>query len=51
MAVLQVVGNTDTTHNYKNEQVMGHKGRISDSEVKDWYDKSVFDPEVAVSGE
>lgn len=51
MAVLQVVGNTDTTHNYKNEQVMGHKGRTSDSEVKDWYNKSVFDPEVAVSGE
>lgn len=50
MAALQVVGNTDTSHNYKNQQVIGHKGRTSDKDVDGWYKKSVFDPEV-VSGE
>lgn len=47
MAALQVVGNTDTSHNYKNEQVIGHKGRTSDKDVDGWYKKSVFDPEVS----
>ena len=47
MAALQVVGNTDTSHNYKNEQVIGHKGRTSDKDVDGWYNKSVFDPEVS----
>lgn len=47
MAALQVVGNTDTSHNYKNQQVIGHKGRTSDKDVDGWYKKSVFDPEVS----
>lgn len=47
MAALQVVGNTDTSHNYKNQQVIGHKGRTSDKNVDGWYKKSVFDPEVS----
>lgn len=47
MAALQVVGNTDTSHNYKNEQVIGHKGRTSDKDVDGWYNKSVFDQEVS----
>ena len=42
MAVLQIIDKTDTTHNYKDESVMGHKGRKSDSEIKGWYSKSVF---------
>lgn len=42
MAVLQIVDNTDTTHNYKNKEVMGHDGRTSDSDVDQWYTKSIF---------
>lgn len=43
MAVLQVVDNTDTTHNYKNKEVLGHEGRTTDSDVDKWYTKSIFD--------
>ena len=43
MAVLQVVDNTDTTHNYKNKEVLGHEGRTADSDVDKWYTKSIFD--------
>lgn len=43
MAMLQVISATDTTHNYKNEDVRGHKGRSKDSDVNGWYSKSVFD--------
>lgn len=50
MAALQVVGNTDTTHNYKNKQVLGHENRTSDKDVDGWYKQSIFNPEV-VSGE
>lgn len=50
MAALQVVGNTDTTHNYKNKQVLGHENRNSDKDVDGWYKQSIFNPEV-VSGE
>lgn len=46
MAVLQVVGNTDTTHNYKNKQVLGHENRTSDKDVDGWYEQSIFNPEV-----
>lgn len=42
MAVLQVIDKTDTTHNYIDKNVMGHKGRKNDSEIADWYTKSVF---------
>lgn len=42
MAVLQVIDKTDTTHNYTDENVMGHKGRKNDSEISSWYSKSVF---------
>lgn len=42
MAALQVVGNTDTTHNYKNTQILGHENRKSDKDVDSWYTKSVF---------
>lgn len=42
MAVLQVIDKTDTTHNYTDKNVMGHKGRQNDSEISDWYSKSVF---------
>ena len=42
MAVLQIVDNTDTTHNYKNKDVMGHDDRTSDSDVDQWYSKSIF---------
>lgn len=42
MAVLQVIDNTDTTHNYKTKTVMGHENRTSDSDINEWYSKSVF---------
>ena len=42
MAALQVVGNTDTTHNYKNTQILGHENRKSDKDVDSWYTKTVF---------
>lgn len=42
MAVLQVIDKTDTTHNYTDKNVMGHKGRRNDSEIANWYTKSVF---------
>lgn len=42
MAVLQVIDKTDTTHNYTDKNVMGHKGRKNDSEIANWYTKSVF---------
>lgn len=42
MATLQVVDKTDTTHNYKNKDVLGHNGRTKDSDVDSWYSKSVF---------
>ena len=40
MATLQVVDKTDTTHNYKNKDVLGHDGRTKDSDVDSWYSKS-----------
>lgn len=42
MAVLQVIDSTDTTHNYKNKDVLGHEDRTKDSDVNDWYSKSIF---------
>jgi hypothetical protein len=42
MATLQVVDKTDTTHNYRNKDVLGHDGRTKDSDVDSWYSKSVF---------
>lgn len=42
MATLQVVDKTDTTHNYKNKNILGHDGRTKDSDVDSWYSKSVF---------
>ena len=42
MATLQVVDKTDTTHNYKNKNILGHAGRTKDSDVDSWYSKSVF---------
>ena len=42
MATLQVVDKTDTTHNYKDKNVLGHEGRTKDSDVDSWYTKSVF---------
>lgn len=42
MATLQVVDKTDTTHNYKNKDVLGHEDRTKDSDVDSWYSKSVF---------
>lgn len=43
MATLQIIGATDTTHNYNNKDVRGHKDRTQDSDVNSWYTKSVFD--------
>lgn len=45
MATLQIVDKTDTSHNYKNKAVLGHEGRTKDSDVNDWYTKSVFSGE------
>lgn len=42
MATLQIVDKTDTSHNYKNKTVLGHGGRTKDSDVNDWYTKSIF---------
>ena len=42
MATLQIVDKTDTTHNYKNKEILGHDGRTKDSDVDSWYTKSVF---------
>lgn len=42
MALLQVVDSTDTTHNYKNKNVLGHDGRTKDSDVDSWYANSIF---------
>ena len=42
MALIQVVDSTDTTHNYKNKNVLGHEGRTKDSDVDQWYKNSVF---------
>lgn len=43
MAALQVISATAETHNYKNEDIRGHSGRVSDNDTEDWYTKSVFD--------
>lgn len=45
MATLQVVDQTDTTHNYKNKDILGHENRTADSDVDGWYSKSVFSAE------
>lgn len=45
MATLQVVDQTDTTHNYKNKDILGHENRTADSDVDKWYSKSVFSAE------
>lgn len=42
MAMLQIVDSTDTTHNYKNKNIMGHEDRTKDSDVNEWYTKTVF---------
>lgn len=42
MATLQVVDQTDTTHNYKDKDILGHENRTADSDVDGWYSKSVF---------
>lgn len=43
MATLQVVDKTDTTHNYKNKNILGHdEHRTADSDVNKWYSKSIF---------
>lgn len=42
MALLQVINQTDTTHNYTDKTVMGHNGRTKDSDYDSWYTKSVF---------
>lgn len=42
MATLQIVDKTDTTHNYKNKDILGHADRTKDSDVDSWYSKSVF---------
>jgi len=43
MALLQVIDHTSETHNYKDKNVLGHEGRQNDTEIADWYSKSVFD--------
>lgn len=42
MATLQVLDNTDTSHNYRNKNVIGHGGRTSDSDVNKYYKESIF---------
>lgn len=42
MATLQVIDKTDTSHNYKNKDVLGHGGRTKDSDIDSWYNHSVF---------
>lgn len=43
MALLQVIDHTSETHNYKDKTVMGHNNRKDDTEIAQWYSKSVFD--------
>lgn len=43
MALLQVIDHTSETHNYKDKTVMGHDSRKDDTEIAQWYSKSVFD--------
>lgn len=51
MAVLQVIDSTDTTHNYRDKQIVGHTDdaygneRTKDSQVDSWYTKNVFSQE------
>lgn len=42
MALLQVINQNEVTHNYKEKSIMGHQERTNDTEVYDWYTKSVF---------
>lgn len=42
MAELQIISTTDTSHNYNDKTVIGHKDRTKDTDVNDWYTHSVF---------
>lgn len=42
MAELQIISTTDSSHNYNDKTVIGHKDRTKDSDVNDWYTHSVF---------
>lgn len=47
MATLQVIEPTSTTHNYKNDKVLGHANRTGDNDLDTWYPNSVFDQDLA----
>lgn len=51
MALLQVINQNETTHNYKEKSIMGHEDRTNDTEVYDWYTKSVFGTPKTKKGE
>lgn len=51
MATLQILDNTDTSHNYKNKNVMGHENRGADSDTEKWYDKSIFSQDKDEAGD
>lgn len=42
MAALQIIEASDKTHNYNDKTVSGHDNRDSDTDVNDWYTKSIF---------
>lgn len=50
-AVLQVIDQTDSTHNYLDKDIMGHgapednPGRTKDSDFNEWYTASIFSQE------
>ena len=47
MAVLQVLDQEASGHNYRTKGVMGHEGRTEDADVDKWYTKSIFENEAA----
>ena len=51
MAVLQVLDQEASGHNYRTKGVMGHEGRTEDADVDDWYAKSIFESATAEDGE
>lgn len=47
MAVLQVLDQEASGHNYRTKGVMGHEGRTEDADVDKWYTKSIFENDAA----
>lgn len=51
MAAMQIIGGSETSHNYKNKDIIGHEERTSDADVDKWYDKSIFTGDEAGAGD